>query len=316
MFAGQSAELVYADPETSKQPATCEADRRRSRPILLYAAPGCGAESFMRGLAHLKRFTLVRGTHFPIDEATWTIKCFGNPPLKPGLHFLGDYDAVLKAVRRLMDSIIDMDSEETGSMNASRVIYSASNISHITALRQLYPDALHVHFARDVSRNTLRMADEADLPAWSFCKAWRQSERAFMNSPPLPTHITIRYEELEHAPAETFGLFMRIAGLPLTAADQDTFAQQFSSTSAGTYVSRRRRPTFRNEWLSSGERIRGRIAGRCAAVYCQAELAALRYNRSIGRPGLLHTFAAVAGLRLISRVDTGRRRRGAGNVYP
>jgi hypothetical protein len=307
MIVGRPAKLTHSDPETNRHSDTFEASGRRNRPILLYAAPGSGAENLMCALSHLKSLTLVRGSHFPIDDATWTISCFGKPPLLPGLHFLADYHVLLKALRRMMDSIIDVTCEKSGSLNSTRLIYSPGNIPNMTTLRQLYPDALHVHLVRDISSDPLRMAAEANLPIWILCKRWRQSERAFSNSPPLPTRVTVRYEELEHAPAETVDSFMRLAGLSLTAADQDALSEEFFSASTKAYFNRRHRWHLHDAQSSPVRRIRERIAARCAAVYCQAELAALQYKTSLGRPGLLHTFAVAAALKLISRTDISRR---------
>lgn len=299
MFAGEPAELGHTNPDASKHLDKLTADRSRNRPILLYAAPGCGAENLIRGLSYLKSFTLVCGSHFPISDAARAASCFGTPPLLPGLHFLADYRTLLKALRRMMDSIIDI---APGPTNSARVIYSPDNISNIPILRQLYPDALHVHLVRDVSWNPLRIAAEANRPAWSLCKRWRQAERAFLNSPPLPTQVTVRYEELEHAPAETVDSFIRLAGLSLTAADHQTFSQQFPSANGEAYFNHRSRYPFCDQ-DPSVRRILERMAAHCAAVYCQAELAALRYKTSIGRPGFLHSFAVVVALRLISRAD-------------
>jgi Sulfotransferase family len=305
MATSQPAVLVRNGPKAS----SCH-----NRTILLYAAPGCGAQSFMHALSQLKGLTLVPGAQFPVKDAEWIIAYFREPPI-PGLHFLADYHSLLKAMRRLMDSIIGLTSPVADSTTGTRVIFSPDNILHIPTLRQLYPDALHLHLVRDISKAPLRMAADANLPVWRLCERWRQSERALLDAPPLPNQATIRYEELEHNQADAVGSFMSLAGLPFSADDQNAFVRQFHALAKNAHLRRPSLGTFNSEPHPSPLRgIPDRLAGRCAAVYCQAELAALKYERSIGHPGLLRTFAVVATLRLISRAGINRRRSGTGHV--
>jgi Sulfotransferase family len=249
----------------------------------------------MATLSGLKDFTMVRGARFPIEDAVWIARYFGRPPL-PGLHFLADYRGVLKATRRLMDAIIDLACAASGPAAGTRIIYSPDSILSLPTLRQLYPDALHVHLVRDISHAPLRMAAAAGLPARRLCERWRRSERAFLDVPPLPNQVTIRYEDLLRAPGETMAAFARVAGLPVTAADQDAVTEQFPPGGPG----------------APAGGLRGRLAARCAAVYCHAELAALHYRASPGRPGSLRTLAAMAGLAALSRGGASPRRPGAG----
>jgi hypothetical protein len=292
-----------------------EASGYRNRPILLLAAPGCGAEKFLRSLAQLKNFSVVRDAHFPIKAAANILSHVDKPP-PPGLHFLTDYHSLLKAVRRLMDSIIDLRTAVTDSGTCLRIIYSPDNIFHISTLRLLYPDALHLHFVRDVSSVPLRMATETQLSIWRLCERWRESERVFLDAPPWPSQVTICYEELELASVDTVGFLMKAAGLPFTADDQNTFAKQFYAASKEKYFRGRSLSTLSNDpGPCALRRIADRMAGRYAAVYCQAELAALKYKTSTGHPGSLRTFVAVTILRSIPRAGINFRRPGTGRVY-
>jgi hypothetical protein len=285
-----------------------EAPARKGRParhILIYASPGCGAENFLRTLAQLKNFTCIHNAYFPVARAALIASAIGRPP-GPGLHFLTDYSGVLKALRRLMDSIIDPASAAISSGSSTRIMYSPDNVFNVSVLRRLYPDALHLHFVRNVSRGTLRMADEAGLRAWRLCARWRASERALLNASPWPNQVTIPYEEFEHSPADTARAIMNLACVPFTVADQDAFAQHFaiSRTNGGRTPLSAAAPGREVASARRGDRI-GRLAERCAAVCCQAELAALRYNTSVGRPGSLRALAATGTLRLISWLGAG-----------
>ncbi len=315
MVTGPSPNLISVGPAVGPAGQAPGHSKSSGRIILVYATPGCGAEHLMDALSKLRDFTMVSAAGFPIEDAVWITRYFGRPPL-PGLHFLADYHAVLKATRRLMDSITDLACKTTGSADCVKIIYSPDNILNIPTLRQLYPDALHLHVVRDVSRAPLRMAAAADLPVLRFCERWRRSERAFLDVPPLPSQATIRYEDLNRAPGETLATFMRLARLPFTNADQDAFARQFSPVGPGAEHVRGQRPLGAGNKIGTTHPvgIREHLAARCAAVYCHAELAALRYRPSPGRPGSLRAFAAVAGLTTLSRTPVSPRWSGVGEA--
>lgn len=305
MASHQPAEAACTILEASRSREALAQEERPGRHIMVYASPGCGAEAFLRALAQLKNFSYIRDAYFPLAGAALIVSAIGRPP-DPGLHFLTDYTGLLKALRRLMDSIIEPTSAGAIPGSCTRIVYSPDNVFNVPVLRRLYPDALHLHFVRNVSSGTLRMADEAGLRAWRLCVRWRESERAFLNASPWPNQITIPYEELEHSPANTARAVMSLAGLPFTVADQDAFAQHFACSRS---VRGRTPPSAGSpggELASSRQGcMTDRLAERCAAVCCQAELAAFRYNVSVGRPGPFLALAATGTLRLMSWLGAG-----------
>lgn len=315
MASYQPAETACIILEATRSREALVQEERTSRHIMVYASPGSGAEVFLRTLAQLKNFTYIRDAFFPLASAALLVSAIGKPP-DPGLHFLTDYTGLLKALRRLMDSIVEPTSAEVNSGSCTKIVYSPDNVFNVPVLRRLYPDALHLHFVRNVSSGTLRMADETGLRAWRLCARWRESERAFLNASPWPNQITIPYEELEHSPANTARAVLSLAGLSFTAADQDAFAQHFACSRSDR--GRTPPPTGApgGELASSRHgRMTDRLAERCAAVCCQAELAAFRYNASVGRPGPFLALAATGTLRLMSWLGAGGGKAGRRRVH-
>jgi hypothetical protein len=278
--------------------------------IFVYAAPGCGAELFIHALAELKNFSLAPGTNFPIKGVARIFRHMGRHPA-PGLHFLTDYLDLLKAARRLLDSIVNA-TPTVAAAPCPKIVYSADNIFFIPILRQLYPEALHLHFVRNISVTPLRMAAEAELPVWRLCEQWHRAEQAFLDAPPWPAQVTITYEELERSPADTASSVMRLARLPFTTDDAVVFSQRFPHAPPEAHLKGRPAGALAD---GSHRTIADRIAGQCIAVCCQAELAALNYKPSMGRPGFLRTFAAAATLRLISHTARQPQHSDAGRSY-
>jgi hypothetical protein len=291
-------------------PTASAASNQFNRNILVYASPGSGAELFLNAIAQLNGFALLRGAYFPIKGAARIFQQVGKPPA-PGLHFLADYQTLLKATRRLLDSVLDITATAATPPVQAKIIYSSDNMSYVDILRQLYPEALHLHIVRDVSAAPLRMAAEARLPVWRLCKRWRHLERAFLDAPPWPNQITITHEQIEYDPADVFSAVMSLARIPVASTDTDAFLQHVCSPRNDVEAIRRPTSVLRGMLAPSPFRsIASSFAGRCAGVYCQAELAALKYRPSVGRAHSIASFAAVAGLRLTPQRPASPRRLG------
>jgi Sulfotransferase family len=288
-----------AAPSAAAVPNAAPAGRRSCAHVFLLVTADCGAEDVLGALESTGQFRCVHDTYSFWEGITGILRHFGTPPL-PGIHQLTGFRQLVVAARRLSDNLAGAagllaESDEQASL-MPKVSYSPGNIRGYPVLRLLYPDAVYVHIVRNPGFLVGRVSTASLGSAARMGRQWRSEQRLLLGSTPAPAMVQARFEDILADPVAWAGSLGAICGAKLTDAELQRFTAMLRSRAAvaGTPMNGdapgRGRP-------ASAEGILKRMLAWAIAVSCDAELAALGYHDSIGRPGACRRVAAAAILR-------------------
>lgn len=290
--------MPHAAPSAAAVPKAAAA-RRACANVFLLVTADCGAEDVLEALESTGQFRCVHDSYSFWEGVAGILRHYGTPPL-PGIHQLTGFSQLVVAARRLSDNLAGLagplaERDEQASL-MPRVDYSPGNIRGYPVLRLLYPDAVYVHIVRNPGFLIGRGSTASLGTAARIGQQWRSEQRLLLGSPPAPAMVQARFEDILADPVAWAGSLGAICGAELTDAELQRFAAMLRSRAAvaGTPMSGdapvRGRP-------ASAEGLLKRMLAWAIAVSCDAELAALGYRDSIGRPGACRRVAAAAILR-------------------
>jgi hypothetical protein len=290
--------MPHAAPSAAALPNAAAARRRASAHVFLLATADCGAEDVLEALENTGRFRCVHDRYSFWEGVAAILRHYGTPPL-PGIHQLTGFSQLVVAVRRLSDNLtgsaglLAERAEQVGL--TPRVSYSPGNIRGYPVLRLLYPDAVYVHIVCNPGLLVRRVSTASLGSGARMGRQWRSEQRLLLGSPPTPAMIQARFEDIHADPAAWARSLGAICGAKLTDAEVQRFTANLSRAAvAGTPMSGDAPGRGRS---ASADGLLKRMLAWAIAVSCEAELAALGYQDSIGLPGACRRVAAAAIIR-------------------
>jgi hypothetical protein len=210
----------------------------------------------------------------------------------PGVHQLTGFSQLVVAARRLSDNLASsaglLAERDEQARPMPRVEYSPGNISGYPVLRLLYPDATYIHIVRDPRFLIARSGTASLSSTVRLGRRWRSEQRLLLGTPPAPTLVQARFEDMVADPIVWARSLGAICGAKLTDAELQRFAAVLRSRIAASGDAHGR------GWSGPATGFVKRVLSWALAISCDAELAALGYQDSIGRPGVCRRLAAAA----------------------
>jgi hypothetical protein len=291
--------MPQAAPSATASANAAAVRRRACAQVFLLATADCGAEDVLEALESTGQFRCVHTSLSFWEGIAGILRHYGTPPL-PGIHQLTGFSQLAVAARHLSDNLISSaglpaDRDEQASL-MPRVDYSPGNIRGYPVLRLLYPDAVYVHIVRNPGSLIGRRSTASLGSVARIGRQWRSEQRILLGSPPTPAMVQARFEDILADPVAWAGSLGAICAVKLTDAHLQRFAATLRSqaSAAGTSMSGDARGRGRP---ASAASLLERMLAWALTVCCDAELAALGYQDSIGCPGAGRRISAAAILR-------------------
>jgi sulfotransferase family protein len=283
--------MPQAIPSAAVSASATAARPRAFAHAFLLATADSGAEEVLEALESTGRFRCVHERYLFWPGIDGFLRHYGTGPL-PGIHQLTGFSQLVLAARRLSDNLASsaglLAERDEQARLMPRVEYSPGNISGYPVLRLLYPDAVYVHIVRDPSFLIGCSRTASPSSAVRLGRRWRSEQRLLLGSPPAPAMVQARFEDILADPivwAKSLGV---LCGANLTDAELQRFAAVLRSRIAASGDASGR------GWSVPAVGLLKRVLAWALAITCDAELAALGYQDSIGRPGACRRVAAAA----------------------